>query len=173
MSRLQDIDPAALSAEQRALHDRIQNGPRGAVIGPMRAWLEAPALGEAAQELGARLRFQGRLPARQRELAILMTAQAYGSAFEWHYHAPLARDAGLPDEAIKALESGEPPALDHADDRLIYACVQALLQERHLPEDLYDSLIERFGEAGVCELALLLGYYGMVALTLTAFDIAP
>ena len=62
MPRLPDIDPAALDAEQKRIHDEIVSGPRGKVEGPLRVWLTSPGLADRAQALGAFCRYGTSLP---------------------------------------------------------------------------------------------------------------
>jgi len=47
-----------------------------------------PGLGAAVQALGSAVRFQGTLPGRARELAILVVAAHWASAFEQHATKP-------------------------------------------------------------------------------------
>ena len=102
MRRLPPLDPTALSGGRKALYDKIMSGPRGRVGGPMEAMVLCPAAGDPLQELGARLRFDGVLPGKLRELAILVAARFWTAQFEWHAHARIAREEGLDDAAIQA-----------------------------------------------------------------------
>ena len=52
MTRLPVPAPDEMSAEQRAVHDRIASGPRGGVRGPLALWLHRPELADNAQALG-------------------------------------------------------------------------------------------------------------------------
>ena len=91
---------AGATAEQREVHDSIERGPRGSVPSPFLAMMDRPALAEAIQEVGVRIRFSGMLSDAQRELAILTTAAAVGCGYEWAHHAPLAAAAGLAQPVI-------------------------------------------------------------------------
>ncbi len=68
MSRLPDLPREAMTDEQRRIHDEILSGPRGRVEGPLKIWLTSPDLAQAAQKLGAYIRFGSRLPPRLSEL---------------------------------------------------------------------------------------------------------
>jgi alkylhydroperoxidase family enzyme len=105
------LDERALTPEQQVVFDRIQSGPRGLVEGPLRVWLQSPALAEHAQSLGAFCRYGTRLPARLSEFAILIVGAHWRSGFEWHVHAPIAAREGVGADAIEALRLGRVPAL--------------------------------------------------------------
>lgn len=79
MARLLPLDPAVLNGGQKALYDKIMNGPRGQVAGPLEAMVQCSAAGDLLQELGDRLRFNGVLPGKLRELAILIVARFWSA----------------------------------------------------------------------------------------------
>ena len=87
MSRLPELDEAALTAHQQKVFDDIASGPRGNVYGPLRVWLQSPGLAETAQALGQYARYDSALPEHLSELAILVTARYWSSGFEWSHHA--------------------------------------------------------------------------------------
>ncbi len=111
MGRLPPLDPTALNGGQKALYDKIMRGPRGRVGGPLEAMVLCPAAGDPLQELGGRLRFDGVLPGKLRELAILVAARFWTAQFEWHAHARIAREEGLDNAVIAAIAEGAAPAL--------------------------------------------------------------
>ena len=51
MQRMPDWTVDSLSPGQRKVHDAIVEGPRGAVQGPLRVWLQSPNLAQNAQAL--------------------------------------------------------------------------------------------------------------------------
>ena len=73
--------------EQRAIHQAILDGPRGKLVGPLRAVLRVPALAGPWQEIGAHLRYRTALTPRQSELVILGVARHWSSELEWSIHA--------------------------------------------------------------------------------------
>lgn len=148
----------------------------GRLTGPFNAMLVNPAVGDALQQLGAAIRYRTALPARVREVAILVVAAYRRSDFEWHAHAPLAREAGLNDEDLAAIRrcqdpggpaTPEPPVLA-SDDYLVRRVVQALLVQRDLDDTLFALVTGKFGVACVVELITLVGYYDLLALSMRA-----
>jgi 4-carboxymuconolactone decarboxylase len=63
-------------------------------------------VGMAVQALGSALRFGTALSDRERELAILLVAADWHSAFERLAHEALGRTAGLNEEEILTLATG-------------------------------------------------------------------
>ena len=81
MPRLPELDPDALTPKQQQVFDAITNGPRDGVRGPFAALLHHPGVAEHVQAMGIHLRFNGVLPGRLRELAILTAARFWGAEY--------------------------------------------------------------------------------------------
>lgn len=171
MPRIPLPAPDAMTPAQRTVHDAIVAGPRGTVIGPLRAIIHNPALAERWSALGEILRFGTSLPRRLSELAIIVTGRRWTSQVEWWVHARAAAEAGLPEAAIAAIRLGEPPEFDDAEDALVYEFARQLQQSGQVPLDTYRAAEARWGAAGVVELTALIGYYTMVSMTLNAHEI--
>lgn len=156
---------------QRAVWDSVVAGPRGRVIGPLRAAIHAPDLARTWSALGEALRFGTSLGKRLSELAIIVTGRRWSAQVEWFVHAQAAADAGLEPQVIAAIRDGRAPQFTQADDALIYDYARLLLRDGTVPAALHARVTERFGVKGVVELTALVGYYSMVAMTLNAHDI--
>lgn len=157
--------------DQRAVWDRVVAGPRGRVIGPLRAAIHAPVLAGAWSSLGEALRFGTSLGKRLSELAIIVTGRRWSAQVEWFVHAQAAADAGLEPDVIAAIRDGLAPHFTQADDALIYDYARLLLRDGDVPADLHARVTARFGVKGVVELTALVGYYSMVAMTLNAHEV--
>jgi 4-carboxymuconolactone decarboxylase len=171
MPRISLPSPETMTAEQRRVHDRIVAGPRGRIVGPLRAALHNPDLADRWQALGALLRYGTSLTPRLSELAILVTARASQSPFEWHAHRIEAEKAGIEAPVIEALLEERMPDEASDDDRLILRYAGELNRHRPVSAATYDATLARFGEKAVVELTALVGYYTMVAMTLNAHEI--
>jgi len=184
MSRLSVITPDQMLASQRELFDAITLGkraatanrdraltPEGGLRGPFNAWLRAPALGMLAQRLGEALRFEGALPNRQREIAILCVAAQWRADYEWWAHARIASAAGLPDAVIDALYRRERPVLTEPAEALVHDVARAILDEHQLSATLYRQAASELGEESLVELIMLIGYYTTISMTLNVFHV--
>lgn len=184
MSRLAELAQERFGEPERALFEAILGGKRaaggrastyvtagGGLRGPFNALLHAPHVGDAVQRLGEQLRFEGVLPARQREIGVLCVAAHWRAAYEWWAHARIARECGVPEAVIEAIRKRERPALDDARERTVHDCARALLVEQAIPDALYDQAVERIGETALVELVILLGYYTLVSMILVGFQV--
>jgi 4-carboxymuconolactone decarboxylase len=156
---------------QREVWDRVVAGPRGRVVGPLRAAIHAPELARAWSALGESLRFGTCLGKRLSELAIIVTGRRWSAQVEWFVHAQAATDAGLEPDIIAAIRNGTPPRFTQPDDALVYDFARLLLRDGTVPAALHARATARFGVTGVVELTALIGYYSMVAMTLNAHEI--
>jgi 4-carboxymuconolactone decarboxylase len=172
MSRAPILRDEALSPEQRRIRDSIAPERTGFAEGPLRIWLLSPQLADRAQALGAFCRFDTSLPLRLSELAILVAAAYWRSGYQWHVHAPIAIEAGVAEDTIEAIRIGEPAQFSRQDEATVYALSTELLEERRLSEASFEHAVHAFGLTGVVELVCILGYYGLVAMTLVGFDVA-
>ena len=185
--RLDLIPPADLAPAQRALYDAITGGPRasqagtvpitdadGQLLGPFAIMLLSPDVGNAMQQVGARIRFGAALTGRERELAILTVAGALNSEFERLAHVPAARGLGLTEPQIDAALSGlsgDGLTVDglSADEAMIGRLARAMTVDRTLTDEEYSAGVEALGRERLAELTWLVGYYSALALSLAVF----
>lgn len=160
-----------MTPEQLRVVEAVIAGPRGTLVGPLRAALHRPDLAEAWQRFGAMLRFDTSLPPRLSELAILVTARRWNSQLEWHVHALAAQKAGLPQSVMDSLIKGETPVFDDADDADIYEFSREMQLCGQVGDATYERVHNRWGPLGVVELTTLIGYYTLVSMTLNAHHI--
>jgi len=158
---LEEMTPA-----QRRMAENLLAGPRKGMRGPFSALLYSPEVGDAAQELGARVRFKNSLPDKLKELAILTVARFWTAQFEWHAHQRLALEAGLNPTIAADIAAGKRPAGMQMDEVAIYDFCSELLETREVSDATFAAVKERFGEQGVIDLISTMGYYTLVSMTL-------
>jgi 4-carboxymuconolactone decarboxylase len=130
-----------------------------------------PGLGAALQALGSAVRFHGTLPGRARELAILVVAVHWASAFEQQAHEAAGRQAGLTEAELAAVRAGQEPGLADPAERAAVRAARALVRAGDLDDEEYAAAVAGLGEAGVFELTTLVGYYATLALQLRVFRV--
>src|ERR1700742_5035171 len=118
--RMPEMTLEKMTPAQRSIAEAIMNGPRGRMSGPFNAWLRNPVLADRLQKVGEYVRFNTSLDKRINEMAILMTARAWGAQYEWYAHAPLALKAGLDPAVLKAIGAGEKPANMKDDEAIVW-----------------------------------------------------
>jgi len=171
MPRLPDIDPATLDPEQKRIYEEIVSGPRGKVEGPLRVWLTSAGLADRAQALGAFCRYGTSLPPRLSELAILVTGAYWQAGFEWHVHAPIGLAAGLDPVAVEKIRNGAEPDLTKDDEKAVYSFSRELLTARRVSDQTYAFAEKVLGRRALVDLVGVLGYYGLISMTINAFDV--
>ena len=172
MSRLGPLDLESLSPEQKRIADAIRSGPRGGMRGPFEAWLRSPGLADHAQQLGAHCRFGTELPGDVAELAILLTGRHWKAQFEFWAHARLGAAAGLDPNVIESIRVGYTPTLERRDLQVAYDTVTEYFRTNRLSADRYATAVATFGERGLVDLIGIVGYYGLVSMTLNIFEVA-
>lgn len=166
MRRFEQLDPAAMSGEQRKAYDEIVAGPRGGARGPFNALLRSPALAAHAQKLGAYVRFESSLPARLNELAILITARYWSAQYEWYAHHKLALQAGLDAQLAAEIAQGRRPANMKPDEAAVYDFCTELQHDKQVSDASFAAALGLFGERGVIDLIGACGYYSLVSMVL-------
>jgi 4-carboxymuconolactone decarboxylase len=163
--------PEEMNPEQRRVYEAIVGGPRGRLVGPLRAALHRPELADKWQQFGELLRYRTALPPKLSELAILVTARHTRSNLEWIVHEQMAIKAELPLAIIADIFAQRRPADADADMLIIHDYAFELNENNTVSDDVHRRVTERFGVVAVVELTALVGYYTMVAMTLNAHQI--
>jgi 4-carboxymuconolactone decarboxylase len=171
MSRIPLFSADNMTPEQERVYKKIVDGPRDAVVGPLRASMHRPELADRWQQFGEILRFDTSLPARLNELAILVTARRWNAQLEWEIHEKAGLAAGLTAASLDAIRDGRPPEFDQADEEEVYEFTRTLQQYGNVPEDIYQEVWQRWGTVGAVELSSVVGYYTLVAMTLNVHEI--
>jgi 4-carboxymuconolactone decarboxylase len=175
-----------LGSAQRELYQAILEGPRGqtpqlfrltgddgALEGPFNAMLYVPDMGHALQTLGNAIRQYGPLEPRCREIAILVVAEHWDSAFERYAHVAIGRHVGLSEQELAAVAAFDFHDLPNPRERLVGSLALALARHGNLDGQSYGSAVAVLGEECLVALTTLVGYYALLALQLRTFGVAP
>lgn len=141
---------------------------RGSMIRPFAAMLHRPEIARATADLGAVIRYQSTLSDHDRELVICVTAVESDCGFEWDSHSPIARSSGVADETLTAISNRDMVA-DPADAEVV-AFVRELSRDGKVSDPTFEAMRARLGDAGVVELAAVIGYYTMMAVFMNACE---
>ncbi|MGV7209389.1 carboxymuconolactone decarboxylase family protein [Oxalobacteraceae bacterium A2-2] len=164
--RLPPIPFPQLSAAQQMVAQAVIDGPRGALVGPFVALVRSPELMSPAQQMGEYLRYRSAIGTRLSELAILVTARQWDQQVEWAIHAPIAQQAGIPDDIIAAIAQRRRPDGMGEDEALVHDFCIELHQHKQVSDRIYQAALRRFGEHGVVDLVGINGYYTFLAMVM-------
>lgn len=181
MTRMQRLTRPELTDAQAAVWDSLTAsrggtgmglvGDDGGLVGPFDAFVHVPEIGRRLSSLGAHLRFHTSIERRLSEIAICTVGAHWRAEFEFWAHAPMAIDHGVAAEVVDALREGRPPAFVHDDERIVHAVTAQLLTERRVDDATYAAAAGLLGEAGMIELASLVGYYCLISMLLNLFEV--
>jgi len=184
--RVDEVDPADMTDEQRSLYEQFASGrradpespfslvrPDGRLQGPPAVWMLSPRFGHALQHVGGAVRFGSRLPARACEIAILLVAHHQNSPFELYAHRLAGAAAGLSPDDLAALADGSLFPSASEIEAAVFRTTVAVLAHGTLTDDEFAAAAAVLGEGGLFELVTIVGWYTMVAWQLAVFDVRP
>jgi len=155
-----------MTPEQKTMTTNLLNGPRQGLGGPFNVLLRSPEMGDLAQKLGEYARFRPAVPAKLRELAIIITARHWTAQYEWYAHRRAAAQAGLSAETIEAVATRKRPAKMQPDEEAVYNFATELLETKQVRDETFKGVVDKFGEKGVVDIIGVMGYYQMVSMLL-------
>ena len=170
MSRVPALTRDDVPEDKRFIYDEIASS-RKEVTGPFSLLLNSPEVARRVAHLGAYIRFESVLPPPVIEMIILTTAREWNCQFEWSYHEPEARRAGVRDEAISSIRDRKAPDGLNDDESVVVKYVLETLREHRVSDDTFKKALARFGAQGVTDMTATLGYYALLAGVLNAFEV--
>jgi 4-carboxymuconolactone decarboxylase len=170
--RLRLLRRGEVSSDERINRELLVSGPRGGVTGPYKIWVRNGPLVRALAELDTHLNSTSSLSPADREIAILVCAERWDSAYVAKAHVPRAVESGVPGDAAAAILAGQIPSFADPRQELVYSLTRELYAGGALSDETFERAMEVFAQDGLSDLLALLGYYTAVALTLNAYAVA-
>ena len=155
-----------MTPEQRTMTMNVLTGPRRGLGGPFNVLLRSPEMGDYAQKLGEYARFRPAVPAKLRELAIIVTARHWTAHYEWYAHRRAAAQEGLKEDIITAIANRKRPVGMQPDEEVVYNFANELLETKQVSDAAFKAVVDRFGEKGAVDIIGVMGYYQMVSILL-------
>jgi len=124
----------------------------------MRTMVRHPRVFRCQMELGTVL-FQGAIPPRERELAILRVGWLCGAPYEWAQHVGIAKRVGVSDEEIERVRQGSRAPGWTAHERAVIAGVEELLEDKVLSDETWNTLAGSWDEQQLIEFPMMVGQY--------------
>lgn len=160
--RIAAIDNSDVDAEAHALVTRIRAsagaGPAAIMPEYMRTVLKHPDIFRCQMEMGAAI-FKGRIPPRERELAVLRCGWLCRAPFEWGEHVDIGKRYGLSDEEVERVTQGSsaPGWTEH--EAAILRGVEELIADQALSDATWNVLAKSWDEAQMIEFPMMVGQY--------------
>ncbi|HYB39613.1 MAG TPA: carboxymuconolactone decarboxylase family protein [Mycobacterium sp.] len=183
--RLPLIDPATLTGAQRELFDQMMvtavpwaqgagfqsTTADGRLIGPFNPSLLNLAISSQFLQLQFTEERHTSLTERLRQVVILTVGAVWRADYELYAHSAVARQAGIPEDAIATLVGGGLPEDLTEDEKTAHRLARQLSTTHHVDDQLYRGAENAFGAKGVLEITVLTGIYHTVCGILNAFDV--
>jgi len=164
--RIEALADDELDGEVRELCDKVRAGagagPAVSVPEYMRTIAKHPALFRIQMEAGA-VFFNGRVPKRERELAVLRVGWLCGAPYEWGQHVEIGKRVGLTSEEIERVTAGSAAPGWTAHEAAILRAVEELIGNKAISGATWDELAQSWDEQQLLEFPAMVGQYVAVA----------
>lgn len=167
----QRIEPLAdedLTPEGRELCARIRKSFNASATDELpevfATMLKHPGLYRVQMEMGIELVANGKLPARDRELAVLRNAWLCGAPYEWGEHVDIGKRVGLTTEEIEAVTEGSKAEGWNEHERAVLRAVDELHMHKAITDETWAVLAASWDEQQLMEFPVLVGQYISTAL---------
>jgi alkylhydroperoxidase family enzyme len=165
-----DFDDGSM-AQIRRIHASL-----GIVTGPVvpdyfGLIVKHPGIFTCQLDIGTMFFKHGRLPKRERELAILRVGWLCQAPYEWGEHVDIGKRYGLTTEEVERVTIGSaaPEWNDH--DRAILKGVEELLDTKMISDETWGQLAATWDEAQLIEFPTLVGQYVATAMQQNALRV--
>ncbi len=126
----------------------------------------APGILDRLQALGEHCRFHTSLPAKLRELAIIVTARHVRAPLEFHVHAMEAREFGMAEHKIQSVAEGLRPTDMDEDEAAVHDFCSEMHATGRVSDAVYQQVEALLGKVSVIELIVTCGYYKTLGLSM-------
>jgi alkylhydroperoxidase family enzyme len=110
------------------------------------------------------------LDLRTREIVILRCAYLQNSAYEWHQHVRIGREAGLDNRTINAIRNWRDGSFSPSEQAL-FAYADSLAASDHAGDPAFDGLRRHFDESAVVGITVLIAFYFATAKFLASAEV--
>jgi len=171
--RLPLPDRAGLDPVAQKIYDYFAD-PEGTsyvgLWGPGGIRLHSPRVAEHTQSINRYIRREAGIDPRLREIAVLTTARAHDSQFEWTAHEPEALEQGVSQEIIDVIKHRRPLDGLNETDALVIQLGREIFEGPRVTSETFARALARFGKRGLVDYVTLMANYAATAALLKAFD---
>jgi alkylhydroperoxidase family enzyme len=108
---------------------------------------------------GGTLFYNGTIPKRERELAVLRLAWRCRAPYEWGEHVDIAKRNGVTGEEIERVTQGSAAPGWSELDAAVLRAVEELLDDTMISDATWDTLAKNWSEQQLMEFPMLIGAY--------------
>ncbi len=171
MARIDPLKPEQMNdAQAQAYEAALARG--GRLGGPNGIHLRVPELFEINQEMSTYFR-SNTLPARLRQLAVLVAVRHWEGAYAWGVQARASMEVGIPKEVVEAINARQEPDFGDALDQVVHDVASELVRRAALGDALFARAHEALGFNQLLDLIATVGFYSAVAMWVNVFEVDP
>jgi 4-carboxymuconolactone decarboxylase len=172
VARLSNLTVDDLNAEQKTALAQLQSVlSLDGLGGPFSVWLRMPGIGPKLIELFVTHRREGKLEKRLFELMTLVVIRHWSAQFAWWAHSRRSKELGIAPEIVDAIGHRRPPTIVKEDEKLVFDVTTEIMTNQRLSDATYARAKALLGEGVLIELIFAIGFYNMVGITLSSFDV--
>lgn len=165
MARLPYLDPSDLAPENQDLLKRP--------INLFRAMTHSPNGARAFHGLGEYIRWDSKLDARLREMAIIQVGYLTRSVYEYTHHIKIGRDFGVSDDDLRGIAAetaGQPSGLDELT-RTVLRAAREMTASHAASDASWSVLCRHLNPEHLTDLVLTISFYNAVVRFLATMQI--
>ena len=171
MSRLLDLSPDQLTAEQTKIFEQLVAG-RGRILGPYKVWIHSPTVASGMEQIGTYLNKRSTLSEREVEMVIMMIAHALARRLR----ADRACADGQEGRAVTGDDrrARRRHASRSSPTRTSRRCTGSpprMIAGRKMPDAEFAEIEKALGRHGIAEVLVLIGYYTSVAMAMKVHEV--
>lgn len=136
----------------------------------LRLMARHPEIFRCQMEMGTAL-FTGKIPPRERELAVLRISWMGGAAFEWGEHVEIGKRCGLTAQEIERVTQGSSAPGWSALDAAILRGVEELMADSAVSQATWAVLADAWDDAQLIEFPMMVGQYLTTAFLLNSLHV--
>jgi alkylhydroperoxidase family enzyme len=133
-------------------------GPIAVMPEYMRTAVKHPAIFRCQMEMGTAI-FQGRIPPREREIAVLRCGWLCRAPFEWGEHVDIGKRYGLTQAEIERVTQGSSAPGWSEHEAAILRGVEELIGDQALSDETWETLAKSWDEQQLFEFPMMVGQY--------------
>ncbi len=145
-----------------------ENGSRS---NTMMTLAQHPKLAMASLDLGKYFMLESSLSARQIKLIILRIAHRYGSTYQWTHNSHGAKQVGISEAEVAAVQTGPNDPIWSREDRALLSAVDSVNAGGRFEDGDWSELEGLFDRRFIMDLIHAAGYFTMVAWGLIAMGV--
>jgi alkylhydroperoxidase family enzyme len=157
MPRIAPLDVEATTGEARKALEMLPFK-----LNIFRTIAHAPTNIAAVLQLASAILFRQELGDRERELITLLVSKLAGGEYEWKLHLGIAKDVGVTDAEIAAIESGDHERFPQ-ELRALLAFSAQVSQVIRVPSAVFDAVRQYYSDREIVEAIIVVGFYQMMA----------